>query len=348
MSVLAHVVASMRQRERRATQVLAYILNGHPELVRAFVGLLDEADIRFQPSFRIQTEKGDKDGVIPGLPDMKIRDEGGTLRVLVENKFWADLTAAQPVQYLKMLQKERKDGSSALLFIVPEKRVTQIWNELKAKCCEAGFDLVKESSERDRVKWVSVGTDKMLVTDWRNVLCSLEQVTVGDEIRSDLFQFRRMVEELEGSEVFLALRPGEVKNVDVPQRMINYMDVLDSVCDRLPHKGMGIMCGQSQASLGKYKSIYRNLQHGGKVVGWLAISFFVWHQVGTTPLWLWMNGDVHLPKRFEKLGELFEGMYVSKSGYSHFIPIQLKSDVEKERVIEGAVDRICEIVRKLT
>ena len=97
---------------------------------------------------------------------MKIRDADCYVRILVENKFWADLTAAQPVRYLKMLQKEKKDGSSGLLFVVPEKRVTQIWNALKARCHEERLVLGQESPEGARVRWVSVEANKMLVTDW--------------------------------------------------------------------------------------------------------------------------------------------------------------------------------------
>ena len=48
--------------EPGATQALAYILNRHPDLVRAFVNLLGAADIRFQPRPRVEIEKGDDGG----------------------------------------------------------------------------------------------------------------------------------------------------------------------------------------------------------------------------------------------------------------------------------------------
>ena len=341
MSVLAHLADSTG--EPGATQALVFILNQQPGIVQAFVSLLGAADIRFNPRLWIESERGDDGGRIPGRPDMKIFDRGENLRVLVENKFWAKLTDAQPANYLNILPD---DVSSGLLFIVPGDRVTQIWNVLKTRC-EARL-LGQESPEEERVRWVRVGDNTMLITDWQNVLHSLEQAADGDDIRCDLFQFRRLVEKLEGSEVFLVLRAEEVENVEVAQRMINYVDVLDSICKRLPDIGMDITCGQSGASLSKYKSIYRNVRRGGEVVGWLAISFFVWHKKGTTPLWLWMNSDYHLPNRYDELPTLFEDVYVSESGYSKFIPIHLTLDVEKEIVVKNAVEQIHEIVRRLT
>ena len=100
MSVLAHLaVATMG--EPGATQALAYILNKQPSFVRALVNLLGVAGIAFDPRYRVESERGDDGGRAPGIPDMKIFDAQGNLRVLVENKFWAGLTDAQPVDYLR-------------------------------------------------------------------------------------------------------------------------------------------------------------------------------------------------------------------------------------------------------
>ena len=61
-------------------------------------------------------------------PDLTTKDKGGNIRLLVENKFWAGLTVAQPIKYLKVLPE---DLNSALLFIVPKARMTTVWHELK-------------------------------------------------------------------------------------------------------------------------------------------------------------------------------------------------------------------------
>ena len=221
MSVLAHLVAS--RGEPGVTQALAYILNQQPDIVQAFVNLLDAAGIRFNPRHRVESERGDDGQRIPGRPDMKIYDaenetEDGKARVLVENKFWAGLTDAQPVGYLEMLP----DGvSSGLLFIMPRDRVKQMWNVLKTRCQIKGLPLGQGSPEGDRVTWVPVGTKTLLITDWQYVLDTLEgaanKLKEADrqEILSDISQLRRLVEILENMNAFPALRSDEVTNADL-------------------------------------------------------------------------------------------------------------------------------------
>ena len=132
MSVLAHVATSMG--ERGATQALAYILNNNLASSELLSACSTRQASHSTPRHHIQAEKGN-DG---NQPDMTIHDmnDPSRLRVLIENKFWADLTNKQPVGYLKELPE---DVSSALLFIVPSDRVRQIWNELKRRCVNKGF-----------------------------------------------------------------------------------------------------------------------------------------------------------------------------------------------------------------
>lgn len=133
MSILAHLVGG--EGEPGATRALAYLLNKHAGLLQAFVkDLPGAAGIEFDPRPRVESEVGG-DG---GRPDMRIYDGNGNLRVLVENKFWAGLTDAQPMGYLGKLPN---DVDSGLLFIVPGERVNMIWNHLQEKCQAKGLDL---------------------------------------------------------------------------------------------------------------------------------------------------------------------------------------------------------------
>ena len=100
MSVLAHVVVGRLDGEPAATVALAYILNSCPDTARAFIGMLREANVEFEPG-RIEAELDIEDG----RPDLTIHDIDGRVRVFVENKFWAGLTAAQPVSYLEELRR---------------------------------------------------------------------------------------------------------------------------------------------------------------------------------------------------------------------------------------------------
>ena len=50
--------------------------------------------------------------------------------MLVEVKFWAELTPNQPNAYLKRLPS---DGPAVLVFLAPEHRIQSLWPQLKGR-----------------------------------------------------------------------------------------------------------------------------------------------------------------------------------------------------------------------
>ena len=127
MSVLAHVVLNgSMPGEPAATQAPAHILNSSPDIARAFVGIMRPASVDFEPGY-IKAELEQEDS----RPDLTVHDSHGRVRALVENKFWAGLTDAQPVSYLADLPE---DPPTSLLFIVPRLRVATVWKELMLRC----------------------------------------------------------------------------------------------------------------------------------------------------------------------------------------------------------------------
>ena len=334
MSVLAHLATSMG--EPGATLALAYILNQQPGMVRAFVNLIGVAGVTFDPRNRVESERGDDGGRIAGRPDMKIYDTEGRSRVLIENKFWAGLTDAQPVKYLSALPD---DVSSGLLFIVPGQRVDMIWKELKTRCQEAGLSLGQDSPQEGGVRWTAVGTKKMLVTDWQNVLRTLERAGSGAKIGGDILQFRELVEALENTQAFPALRSDEVTNADVPRRINNYIRLIVDICTKLQDVGMTYVINQA-AFYGPY--FYGRVQwdngHGGRDDAYVTVSFHAWREAGgITPLWLWVNQAVQLHGDVDV--HQFDSHYGAAST-DKFIPIRLKLGAERERVIEDAAEQI--------
>lgn len=335
MSVLAHMAAPMG--EPGATRALAYILNKQPGFVQALVKLLGVAGIEFEPRYRVETERGDDGGLIPGIPDMKISDANGNLRLLVENKFWAGLTDAQPVDYLKMLPE---DVSTGLLFIVPRQRVEMVWKVLKMRCEDAGIVLGQERREESRVKWMSVARKaRVLVTDWQNVLDTLEGAADGQDVRGDIMQIRCLAQALENWQAFPPLCSDEVTNADIPRRLSNYVQLIVDICMQLQEAGMTYV--NNQASFhGQYFYGYLRWDDGEGHSGdaYLTLSLRVWRESGgITPLWLWMNQSVQL------LGDV-DDRYVHLVGNDKYVPIHLKLGVEREEVIANAVEQIRAVV----
>ena len=330
MSVLAHLAAPMG--EPGATQALAYVLNKQPNIVQAFVKLLGVAGVTFDPKHRVESERGDDGGRISGRPDIKIFDAKGNLRVLVENKFWAGLTDAQPVDYLKMLPE---DISSGLLFIVPTQRVEMLWKVLKTRCRDAGLDLGEDLLEGDRGRWVPVGSKRMLVTDWQNVLDTLVWAADDPAIKGDILQLRRLAETLENLQPFRALRSDEVTNVDLARRVINYIELIEAICTKLDADEADLTYGTARA--GYYdQSFYRYLEwnnrDGQRDGAYLTLSFPMWRKSGgITPLWLWAKQSVQLSGNIDG---------TDVSGDDKYIPIRLKLGVERDRVVEDGVEQI--------
>ena len=348
MGVLAHLAGSMG--EPGVTQALAYILNRHPDLVQAFVNLLDAAGITFEPRPRVESERGNDGERIPGRPDMKIHALSGQLRVLVENKFWADLTNSQPVDYLNMLSRA-EDLNCGLLFIVPEQRVEKIWDTLKTRCNKEDFNLGQDSGGAP-VRWVRVETNTMLVTNWQTVLRALCGAAKSEDTRCDLRQFGQLVETLEDLQAFPALRPEEVTNADLPRRIINYIELFEPICDKLTGSVRTI---RPRAASFEDRTFHRDLtwdnRQGEEVGARLALSFDVWRRSGgITPLWLYIAPNFRPPEVFKDLRNLLEeeGMHVYEGTSYKYIAIRLLIGVERGNVIEDAVEQILRVIRKMT
>ena len=186
-SVLAHVVlGGSLPSEPAATQALAFILKSSPDIAWSFLGMLREANSKFKEfkefkPVHIQSELGHGDS----RPDLTIYDSDS--HIFIENKFWAGLTDAQPVSYLTV-----EPPPSALVFIVPEQRISTIWNVLKVRCHEAQLKW-KDGAGKGSVIWAEVDGKTMLITSWKYVLERLLYAADSgghDTIRQDIRQLR--------------------------------------------------------------------------------------------------------------------------------------------------------------
>jgi hypothetical protein len=184
-SVLAEVIPKVMQREPAATQALHYILEASTDLARTFVDLLEGG--RFEIG-RIGSEWLYAKGV---RPDLAIHDTGEVLRMFVENKFDAELTPGQPVDYLKEL---RQHPASVLAFIAPEDQIESRWKELKEKCDAAGLVFKQESRTADRLQ-IQVAERTMLIISWRRVLDALQETAAArglSAIEQEIVQLRSL------------------------------------------------------------------------------------------------------------------------------------------------------------
>ena len=112
-TVLAHIAASMPQKENLATEALAFILNGSPVARGALQSQLAILLGTIAPIARVATQiaVGEE-----SRPDVVLLAESGDPLGYIEAKFWAALTDAQPVQYVKRLADL---GGGVLVILAP-------------------------------------------------------------------------------------------------------------------------------------------------------------------------------------------------------------------------------------
>lgn len=328
MSVLAHVVlGGALQNEPTATQALAYILNSRPEIAQAFVGMLRDAGIEFDPG-RVEAELEHEES----QPDLTIRDSEGRARVFVENKFWAGLTDAQPVSYLGHLPE---DPPSALMFIVPEQRVSAVWRELTDRCSEAGLEWVDAGGNRARI-----GGKTMSVASWSGVLERLLDAAYSgghDDLRRDILQLRGLTDRMD-AEAFLPLRGDEVTDQEMARRLMNYSDLIFEIIDKLEHIGVASKRGYSVGHGSYYTGRFFGVH--GKFQAWLGVQFESWRDTGITPLWCDFKGKTAITvDHFKTNPELIEAAEFYGEGRL-YVPIRLKTGVERNRVVDDAVAQI--------
>ena len=275
MSLLAHIVGSEELKpEPTATRSLAYILRSSPELAASLTELvLPDVDIELG---RVESERKLGGG---SIPDLTIFDSSDRPRIFIENKFWADLTNPQPVQYLAALPADLPSG---LVFIVPAQRIPSVWVELKRRIRDPAFDSGKEPSS-DSTTRLKLGTTTLCVTSWRDVLDLLKQVKLKDDRRSDVLQLDGLAKfgELDG---FPPLRGQELSDVSIPKRMIDFCGLVPDIVAKLEYRDIAQTKGcNPQADwndTGRYFKVLEQFDF------WLGVTLLPWRNTGITPLWL--------------------------------------------------------------
>ena len=341
MSVLAHVVLNgSMPGEPAATQALAHILNSSSDIARAFVAVFRPANANFEPG-HIKAELGHADS----RPDLTVHDGHGRVRAFVENKFWAGLTDAQPVSYLADLPD---DPPASLLFIVPRPRVATVWKELSLRCSEAGLEWEDAPGETN-VTCARVGRKAMLITSWAHVLETLlDAARAGehDTIRHDILQLQGLTSRMD-AEAFLPIRGDEITDQETARRLVNYSGLIEDITRKLRDSGVadiqGLRPTHGWYTAGRYLRLHE------KFGLWLGIELEVWSDAGITPLWAMLdNGDFSgVVGHHQTIRGLFDDAQLYEDAGLLYIPIHLRTGVERDRVIDEATAQVTQLADTL-
>ena len=221
-SLLAHLYSRIRgSQEDIATLSLQYLLSQSKPLNEAFTRQISEllgVDLgeRLQYVCQAVGENNER-------PDMVGYDNVGHESVLCEMKFYAGLTANQPLGYLDRIEN---GGGAGLIFICPQARQTSLWGKLLSIC---------QSREIEKIgpKCVCVNGVRMAILTRAEVLENLYKIGLqaANNYVSDIQQLQGYCAQMD-TDAFIPFVPEEL-SADTARKNQRYYDVVDEVTRRI-------------------------------------------------------------------------------------------------------------------
>ena len=328
------------QTENLAVEALAHILSESEAARRALYDLLQAGGVHVDSIARVRTQ------VAAGntRPDLVGFDRHNEECLLIEAKFWAGLTEAQPVDYLTRLTKNssatpHEPKTTALLFVAPAARLESLWAELwrQASNSRIALQLIPDTPDGYRSA-LAGGGRCLLLTSWRSLLdhMAAKAAAASDSrTETDIGQLQGLAEQ-EDDEAFLPLRQEDLAPA-FPRRMRSLRRLVDDATEKAVEGRLLDVTGLKVAP--RHWGYGRYVRIAGEVV-WFGVHFKRWAHTRTTPLWLiFQTGRSALePLRQADPQELFNDQYV---------PIYLPVEKEYDAVVDAVVKRLAAVVRDL-
>ena len=308
--------------EDAATNALSFILSRSGSAMETLSDFLGDANSPL-PIATAHAWGADAHGA---TPDLACFDADGAVVALIESKFWAGLTAHQPVTYWKRLPDDRP---ATLLFLAPDYRIHQgsLWDELVDRLRDAGQELGPAERNEGAVTAVAkVGRRRLTLTSWESLLGKMAQKAKEDGNAQTQFE----IAELQG----LA---SSVIAGDRPTRDENLKQLIAEAVGRVERSGWantdGLRTGQG---LGHYA---RYLRLAGASAA-LLIDYEVVKRMPDRPLWLWFYGEptdsVSVEEVRSALGSKAEPGLESYPG-DVCVPIVLPEGADRGATLEAIV-----------
>ncbi len=223
-SLLAHLYPHIKgSQEDIATLSLQYLLMQSKELNQVFTKrLADLLHINLEDSLQYVCQVTGKSEE-KERPDMAGLDSNGYETILCEMKFYATLTANQPLTYLKRLKENRGKG---LVFVCPDVRKTNLWSKLNELCSEQQVTTISESC-------IEVNGIKLAIITWNEIISLLNRVaaSVAISYSADIAQLEGYCNQLD-SEAFIPFSAVDISALSA-NKAERYYQVVDEVFNLL-------------------------------------------------------------------------------------------------------------------
>lgn len=344
-SIFAEIVLRLAPHpENLATEALLYILRKYPETWEPLRAWLCQGGAELPASLTFSSQVfNEADSSIPDLVGV---DSAGDSVLIIEAKFWADLTPNQPSTYLRRLPPNK---AAMVLVVAPEKRLDILWPKLRLNCEAADIQLSNESTASNDLHVAAAGSDHLLaVTSWRAVLALLRtdaDIRHERDLHSDVEQLSGLCARMDSTE-FLPLGPEDLSRL-IGQRVQQFADLVDRVVTLLVRSHgantKGLTTGGRQSTYGRFFRLH-------SLGCFLAYSPPMWSRYGETPLWLVVkDADWQSSKTLhDQVHRLFAGSpnRVCEHDGETYVGIRLLVGAESATVIADIVRQILMVAER--
>lgn len=339
-SLLAHLYPHIRgSQEDIATLSLQYLLSQSNSLNMAFtnrIAKLMEIELDNTLQYICQvTGEGDE----MERPDMSGIDSNGKEVMLFEMKFYASLTANQPLTYIERLKNNRGKG---LLFVCPSSRITPLWFKIRELCEECEIQKVNKYC-------IKVDGINLAIITWGEIIERLKDVAsfTDNAFSSDIAQLEGYCNQLD-SEAFIPFSATDLSS-EMARKGERYYQIVDEV--------MELICaedGIETSKKGLKATGYRKGYTRSLYIDDFTISFNyardMWLNPSCvdTPFWVAIrDGDWDQPesfyKEFDKIPEVNKQMYWGLT----FIALEPLQNATFPEVCEDLKNQILNLINSL-
>ena len=307
-----------------ATEALGHLLKKSPACLEALNDVLQSGVRDLKRVVKVCTQVIGSDGTRPDLVGF---DDDEKERALVEVKFWADLTSNQPDRYLDRLPD---DGPTVLMFLVPARRVKDLWLTLRERL--EGRELTDVDSERRCVR-VDDSRRHLMLVSWTGLLDSMAARAGAGRtgVENEILQLRNLAQYvIDGA--YKPLGSDEKFGEDSDRRMQDFERLVNDATEEGVKHGWasrkGLRATPRACGFGRYISL------AGTAVVWFGINKERFEETGRTPLWVELqtgDGDLKQPVDLE--------MVRSRCGMSDdWHPVGVRRDVEYSDALKSVVE----------
>ncbi len=313
-SLLSHIASNfISEYENVANSSTCYLLNKYAPAREALKNVLEIDSI---PSY-YTTELSTKNN---GRPDVTGKDINGNKKVIVEGKFWANLTNNQPVNYLKELGTDGR-----LLFLVPDKRIESLRLDIKNRL----------NGKKD---------SRIVIYSWNGFLDAIKSENnkkYDSKLDSDLTQLKELCGKMDEE----GLAPLSESDLDPMngRRIYNFSNLIDECNESIREWDKADFKGLNTTSKKEgYGFYFKSFNFGCMLV----FSSYDWFSKDShTPFWLRIKDSSW--KKSEKIHHFLnqfdpENSYDDNDWSSY--GIMLKAGMDRTQIIDHVTKTIKEVL----